>query len=90
MLIPTNLLDAAEELADAAEEFLEAARELTPDLEDYDGDEDSFAAAMEDYVALKKDAHQTLARSLRDFRNAEMWQLYARTLERFSPRRQGL
>jgi hypothetical protein len=74
MLIPDKLLDAAEELADAAEMFLEAEWELALDLEDCDSDEDSFAPVF------KKDAYQTLARSLRDFRKAEMRRLCARAV----------
>jgi hypothetical protein len=80
MLIPDNLMDAARELADAAERFLEEDWDFPPKLEDYGGDETSFTEALQDYADLQEEACETLARSLRDFRSAELRELYARTL----------
>jgi len=78
MLLPDNLMDAAAELADAAERFLEEGWKLPPELKDYNGDQDSFAEALQHYADLQEDACGTLARSLRDFRSAEMRELCAR------------
>ena len=47
-------------------------------MKDYNGDQDSFAEALQHYADLQEDACGTLARSLRDFRSAEMRELCAR------------
>jgi hypothetical protein len=57
---------------------LEAGGEFPAEPEDYVGDEDSFAIAMEAYVDDQKDAYGTLVRALR---GAEMRDLNARTAE---------